>query len=131
MPKSNTPKDGIPWLSYEATVALLREAPRPVLAFVLDQDGARWPFLREIFAAMPKSPKLRTLLDGPCAAMLLKADSLPEYLATLGAGCSYHIAVLSPAGLTQMACFDYVTGDPEALVEEIASALAAVAPIWA
>ena len=64
------PKDGILWRSYDATVDLLNERSRPVLAFVIDHDGTRWPFLREIFRAMPKNEKLRSLLNGPCAAML-------------------------------------------------------------
>lgn len=131
MSKSEFPKDGILWQSYDATITLLNERTRPVLAFVLDYDGICWPFLREIFRAMPKNQNLRNLLDGPCAAMLLKADSMPEYMATLGAGSNYHIAILSPAGLTPMASFDYVTAEPEALVERIVSAIEAIAPFWA
>jgi len=80
---------------------------------------------------MPKNEKLRNLLDGPCAAMLLQADSMPEYMAALGAGRDYHIAILAPTGLTPMATFNYVTGQPEALVEEIARAVEAIAPLWA
>jgi hypothetical protein len=126
------PKDGILWLGYDATIDLLNEErTRPVLAFVIDFDGTRWPFLREVFRAMPKNEKLRNLLDGPCAAMLLDAGSMPEYMDELGAGSDYHIAILSPAGLTPIRVFDYVTADPEALVEKIASALEAVAPLWA
>ena len=131
MSESEFPKDGILWRSYDATVDLLNERTRPVLAFVIDYDGTRWPFLREIFRAMPKNEKLRSLLDGPCAAMMLEADSMPEYMDDLGAGSDYHIAILSPAGLTAMRIFNYVTGEPEALVETIAGAMEAIAPIWA
>jgi hypothetical protein len=63
--------------------------------------------------------------------MLLEADSMPEYMDDLGAGSDYHIAILSPAGLTAMRVFDYVTGEPEALVEKIAAAMEAIAPLWA
>ncbi len=125
------PEDGILWRSYDAAIDLLNERTRPVLAFVVDHDGTRWPFLREILRAMPKNEKLRGLLNGPCVAMLLEVDSMPEYMGDLGAGSDYHIAILSPAGLTAMRIFNYVTGEPEALVETIAAALEAIAPLWA
>ena len=124
------PEGGILWRSYDATIALLEERARPVLAFVEDHDGTRWPFLREILRAMPGNEKLRDLLAGPCAAMLLKSDAIPEYLEALGAGSGYHIAILSPSGFTPLSAFDHATGDPEALVEEIATALAAIIPYW-
>jgi hypothetical protein len=126
-------KDAILWRNYDETIALLKEKRRPVFAFVLDESGICWPFLREIFKAMPRNEKLRNVLNGPCIPMLLKADALPEYmkeLGTLGAGGGYHIAILDPSGLTPMAKIDYVTGDPDALVEKIARALEAVAPVY-
>ena len=131
MPEFEFPKEGILWRSYEDTIILLNERTRPVLAFVLDYDGTCWPFLREILRAMPKNEKLRHLLGGPCAAMLIKADSMPEYMAALGAGSDYHIAILSPAGLTAMEIFNYETSNPEALVEKIAGRLEVIAPLWA
>ena len=79
---------------------------------------------------MTKNEKLRSLLNGPCAAMLLEVDSMPEYMGDPGAGSDYHIAILSPAGLTAMRIFNYVAGEPEALVEKTASALEAIAPLW-
>lgn len=124
------PPAGIFWRDYEAVIGLLKEKPRPVLVLVLDADGAREPFLREILRAMPKNEKLRALLHGPCVAMLLQADALPEYLRDLGAGSNYHFAVLSPSGLTPMVTFDYVTGKPEALVEEVVKVLESVAQFW-
>jgi hypothetical protein len=131
MPEFEFPKDGILWRSYDDTIALLNEKTRPVFVFVMDYDGTHWPFLREIFGIMPKNEKLRNLLNGPCAAMLLKADSMPDYMGALGGGSNYHIAILAPAGLTPMVTFNHVTGEPEALVEEIARALEALAPQWA
>ena len=132
MPEFESPKDGILWRSYDETIALWKERPRPIFAFVLDKSGICWPFLREIFKAMPKNEKLRSVLNGPCIPMLLRADSLPEYmkeLGTLGAGDGYHIAILGPSDMLPTLKFDFVTGDPEALVEKIASALKAVAPV--
>jgi hypothetical protein len=131
MPEFDFPKVGILWRSYEDTIILLNERTRPVLAFVMDYDGTCWPFLREILRAMPKNEKLRHLLGGPCAAMLLKADSMPKYMAALGAGSDYHIAILAPAGLTTLQIFNYETSNPEALVEKIAGSLEVIAPLWA
>jgi hypothetical protein len=127
-----TPQEpsGIRWRDYDGIIRLLKEKPRPVLVFVLDNDGTRFPFLREILSAMPRNEKLRTLLNGSCAAMLLKSDSMPGYMRDLGAGSSYHLAILSPAGLTPLVTFDYVTGQPEKLVKEIANALEAVSKSW-
>lgn len=125
------PKDGILWRSFDDTIVLLNERTRPVLAFVADYDAGSWPFLRQIFSTMPKNDKLVALLNGPCVAMLLQADSIPEYLTTLGAGSGYHIAVLSPAGFTTMARFDHITGDPDTLIENIVDVLDRLAPIYA
>ena len=130
---SELPNDGIIWRSYDQTLRLVKENPRPVLAFVLDDDGTCWPFLREIFRVLPQNEQMRELLNGPCVPMLLKADALPPYLqelATLGPVKGYHIAILSPAGLTPIRIFDYVTGNPEALVGEIAHTLEQVVRIW-
>ena len=128
---SGSSEAGIVWRSFEDTKHLLEERRRPVLAFVKDHGPRDWPFLREILRAMPGNEMLRTLLAGPCLPMLLEADALPEYMATLGAGDSYHIAVLSPAGLTTMARFDHITGDPDALVRDIAGVLERLAPVYA
>ena len=130
IPEFEFPKEGILWRSFDDTINLLKEKARPVLVFVMDHDGLHWPFLREVFSAMPKNEKLRSLLNGPCAAMLLQGDSIPEYMAALGAGGAYHIAVLSPAGLTPMVTYNHVTGKPDELVEKIATALEKLAPIW-
>jgi len=130
VPESKFPRDGILWRDYDATIVALEERARPVLAFVIDQDGTCWPFLREIFKVMPKNEKLSNLLNGPCVAMLLQADSIPEYMADLGAGSSYHIAILSPSGLTLMKSFSYVTAESEELVKQIADSLEAIARYW-
>jgi hypothetical protein len=121
---------GIRWRVHDGIIRLLREKPRPVLLFVSDHDGTRFPFLRAILSAMPRNEKLRTLLNSSCAAMLLKSDSMPGYMRELGAGSSYHLAIRSPAGLTSLVTFDYVTGQPQMPVEEIAIALEAVSRSW-
>lgn len=123
--------EGIVWRSFEDTAALMDERTRPVLAFVLDTDGTRWPFLREILRAMPKNARLRELLAGPCAAMLVRADAIHSELAMLGAGSAYHVAVLSPSGFTPMVTFNHMTSKPDALVDEIARVLDKLAPNWA
>ena len=124
-------RDGILWYGYDGAIALLKDRARPVLMLVMDEDGTRWPFLRELLKALPENKKLCGLLDGPCVALLLKADALPGYLAALGAGSAYHVAVLSPAGFTPLVIFDYVTGNPTALAAEIADGLEKIAPHWA
>jgi len=86
--------------------------------------------LREIFKTLPEHAELRHVLNGPCLPMLLKADALPPYLKELGAGQSYHIAILSPAGLTPLAIFDHVTGDPKSLATNIADCLEKVSRLW-
>lgn len=130
MSDPEVPKDGILWRGYDDTVVLLKEKPRPVLAFVLDERALEWPFLREIFAAMPKNQRLRTILNDRCVAMLLKTNEIPEFLRCLGLGDSFFIGILSPSGLTPMVTFASVTGDPESLVNEITRALEAVAQSW-
>ncbi|MEO8434622.1 MAG: hypothetical protein ABI596_06980 [Pyrinomonadaceae bacterium] len=52
-------------------------------------------------------------------------------MAALGAGSTYHIAVVSPAGLTTMVSSNHVTSKPEELAEEVANVLERLAPIWA
>jgi len=124
------PKEGIAWHDYDGTISLLKKKARPVLLFVLDTDGTRFPFLREILLAMPRNEMLRKLLDGPCVAMLLKSDAIPGYMQDLGAGSSFHSAILSPVGLTPLATFDHVTGQPQALVQDIANGLEAVSRLF-
>lgn len=127
---SEVAKSGILWQGYNKTISLLKETSRPVLLFVQDEDPANWPFLREIFRAMPKNQKLRELLAGPSVAMLLKPSEIPEGLSMVGAGTSYHIAILSPVGFTPIATFHHTTGDPEALVESIAADLNRITATW-
>ena len=125
------PDDGILWRGWnEETLKFIAERDKPVLLFVANPDPALWPFLRETFKAMPKNAKLRQLLYDGCPALFLKADELPEDLAALGAGSRYQIAILSPSGLTPMVTVDPVSGNPDAVVDEIAAALERILKAW-
>ena len=78
---------------------------------------------------MPKNAKLRQLLHDDLA-LLLKADALPEELSALGAGSRYEIAIRSPSGLTPMVTINPVTGNPDAVAEEIAAVLERILAAW-
>lgn len=52
-----------------------------------------------------------------------------EGLKMLGLGTRFCIAILPPDCFNPMAPFSCVTGDPKGLVDEIARALKAIAPI--
>jgi hypothetical protein len=97
------PDKGILWRGWsDDTLRIIREKNRPVLLFVADADPFVWPFLREIFKAMPANAKLRDLLSDFYPAMFIEADSIPPDLKAFGAGSYFHIAVLSPYGLTPL-----------------------------
>ena len=62
--------------------------------------------------------------------MLVKADAVPQRLKELGAGSRYHIAVLSPYGLTPMVTIDPVSGKPAEVVNKIVLILERLIDIW-
>jgi hypothetical protein len=125
------PEQGILWRGWnEETLRIINEKEKPVLLFVADGDPMVWPFLREIFRVMPGNAELRTLLHDVYPALFIKADELPDELKVLGAGSRYHIAVLSPYGMTPMVTFNVVTGRPAELVAEIAAVLERLLPAW-
>jgi hypothetical protein len=101
-----------------------------VLLFVADPDPFVWPFLREIVKAMPANTPLRELLHETFVPLFIKVDELPIELNVLGAGSRYHIAILSPYGLTPMATINPVQGNPAAVVEEITQTLNQLAATW-
>ena len=72
---------------------------------------------------MPANTKLRALLRESYPAVYIEADALPEELKELGAGRGYHIAILSPYGLTPIVTIDPVSGKPAEVVSEIVSIL--------
>jgi hypothetical protein len=125
------PDDGILWRGWgEETLRLIQEKAYPVLLFVADPDPMVAPFLTALFRAMPGNSKLRALLHERFPALLLRADAVPEELELLGAGSRYHVAVLSPAGLTPMVTIDPVHGAPEAIVAEIVRILERLDAVW-
>lgn len=133
MPPNPTdfPDAGILWRRWSAaTEAELAQRSRPILLFVADPDPTVAVFLRAIFEAMPANPRPRELLNEEFPALYVEAESMPEALELFGAGSRYHVAVLSPHGLTPMVVFDVVRGDAAALVAEIVAVLERLLPVW-
>lgn len=131
MSESQFPDQGILWRGWsDETLSAIEEKKWPVLLFVADPDPMVWPFLREIFKEMPANAKLRALLHEYFLALFIKADALPEHLKALGAGSRYHIAVLSPYGLTPMVTIDPVNGRPQDVVSEVVLILERLVDVW-
>jgi hypothetical protein len=131
MSESDFPQQGILWRGWnDETLALIQEKGLPVLLFVADPNAFAWPFLKAVFKAMPANAKLRELLHERYPALFIEADALPDELKFLGAGSRYHIAVLSPAGLTPMITIDPVHGAPAEVVAEIARILQRLDEVW-
>jgi hypothetical protein len=129
--QSEFPDKGILWRGWDdATLGIINEKQRPVLLFVADPDPVVWPFLRDIFKEMPANARLRTLLHESYLALYLEANALPEDLEALGAGSRYHIAILSPSGLTPMITIDPMGGTPVEVVNEIVSILERLLAVW-
>ena len=75
------PDKGILWRGWnDETLRITQEKNRPVLPFVADADPFVWPFLREIFKAMPSNARLRDLLSDFYAVMFIEVDSIPPDL---------------------------------------------------
>lgn len=128
---SEFPDKGILWRGWDdATLSIINEKQRPVLLFVADADPVVWPFLREVLEEMPANTRLRTLLHESYPALYIEADALPEELKELGAGTRYHIAILSPHGLTPIITIDPVSGKPAEVVNEIVSILERLLTVW-
>lgn len=125
------PDAGILWRGWsEETLREIAQRGQPVLLFVADPDPFVWPFLREVFKAVPANAALRPLLHESFIPLLIKADELPIELSALGAGSRYHIAILSPYGLTPMVTVNPVHGSPAEVVDEIALILERLATTW-
>jgi hypothetical protein len=131
MPTSEFPDKGILWRVWDdETQRIINEKQQPVLLFVRNADPVVWPFLRELFKAMPKNDKLRTLLHDRCIALYTEVETLPEELKLLGAGSRYHVAILSPYGLTPMITIDVVSGNSAEIVDRIVVLLERVLEEW-
>ena len=124
------PDKGILWRGWDDhTLRIIQEKNRPVLLFVADIDPFVWPFLREIFKAMPANARLRQLLNDFYPALFIKADAIPADLKTLGAGSNYYIAVLSPYGLTPMVTIE-IQRSPEVVVRNVVEILERLVDAW-
>ena len=95
-----------------------------------DPDPMLSPFLKVVFETMPGNARLRDLLHERHPALFLEADALPEELKLLGAGSRFHIAVLSPSGLTPMVTIDPSGGTPATIVDEIVRVLERLDDVW-
>ncbi len=124
------PHKGILWRGWgDETLRIIQEKNRPVLLFVADTDPFVRPFLREIFKAMPANARLRQLLNDVYPALFIEADLVPPDLQALGAGSNYHVAVLSPCGLTPIVTIEVQRG-PEEVVGAIVEILERLVDVW-
>jgi hypothetical protein len=124
------PDSGILWRGWnDETLLLVRERERPVLLFVADSDPTLWPFLRETFNAMPANARLRELLHEFYTPLYVEARALPDDLKAFGAGSRYHVAVLSPYGLTPLVWLD-VRRPPDEVIGAIVDTLERLADSW-
>jgi hypothetical protein len=131
MSESQFPERGILWRGWnDETLQLIQERGYPVLLFVADPHAIAWPLLQAVFRAMPKNAVLRELLHERYPALFIEADALPDELKLLGAGDRYHIAVLSPAGLTPMITIDASRRPAAETVEEITRILQRLDEVW-
>ena len=131
MPIPEFPDRGILWLVWnDETLRIINEKQNPVLLFVRDTDPIVWPFLRDLFKELPKNVKLRDLLHERCIALYTEVETLPEEQKALGAGSRYHVAILSPAGLTPLFTIDPKGGKPAEIAEHIAVALERILQAW-
>jgi hypothetical protein len=124
------PEKGILWCRWDdETLRRIQERQRPILLFVADPNPAVWPFLREIFKAMPANSRLRDLLHEFFLPLFIEAELLPEDLKAFGAGSKYHIAVLSPHGLTPLVTID-VHRRPDDVVNTMVETLERLVEVW-
>ncbi len=128
---SHFPDKGILWRVWnDDTRNEIAQRKCPILLFVLDRNPVIGPCLKQLFEALPLDAKLRELLRKCFLPLLLEAEALPEELRILGAGSWFHIAVLSPDGLTPMVTIDPMKGTPAEVINEIALILERLASVW-
>lgn len=127
----NLPEGIIPWLRWdERSLDLIAQKAKPVLLFVSDPNSAIAPFLRALLEAMPRNTELRRLLREQFLALFIEHGSLPEQLASYGAGSAFHVAVLSPSGLTPICTIDPVHEHPDEVAGWIVEILNRLVGIW-
>ena len=131
MDPSEFPVKGIRWRGWSnETLVAIQEKSRPVLLFVADPNTPDWPSLKAVFTEMSLNEKLRHLVHQHYIALMIDAGALPEQLRVLGAGDRFHIAVLSPYGLTPLVTTDATMGSPGDVVSELAMILEALLGVW-
>jgi hypothetical protein len=102
-----------------------------VLLFVADTDPLVHPCLRGFFYAAPKNERLRALLHNEIIGLFVEANAVPqEELGLCDAGSGYHLAILSPSGLTPLVTFAVQKGDPEKIVDEVVLVLERLLDGW-
>ena len=125
------PDKGILWRVWNDDTRLeIAQRKWPVLLFVMDRKPIIGPCLKQILGDMPANAKLRELLRKHYPALLIEADSVPVELAGLGAGSRYHIAVLSPYGLTPLITVDPMKGTAAEIIDEIVMILERLVDAW-
>ena len=102
----------------------------PVLLLFPTRAASSGRSFREIFREMPKNSKLRELLQESFLVLFIKAEDLPRELRALGAGSDYHIAVLSPFGLTPLITFNPIRGNAAEVVNDIVATLERLREAW-
>ena len=128
--ENDFPDQGILWRGWDdETLRIIADKQRPVLLFVADPDPMVWPFLREIFKAMPANARLRELLHDFFTPLFIEARALPEDLRAFGAGSRYHVAVLSPHGFTPMVTVNVLRA-PDEVIATIVDTLERLADVW-
>ena len=132
MSTADFPDAGIRWHRWsEETVKAILEKNRPVLLFVADSDGTVYPFLREILRAMPRNARLRELLHRDFMALCVEKAEIPgNEVGLADAGRRYHIAILSPSGLTPLVTFSLTRKTPTDTVREIVEVLEKLLASW-
>jgi len=129
-PEHEFPDSGILWRGWDdETLRLIAQRERPVLLFVADPDPLVWPFLRATFNAMPANARLRELLHELYTPLYIEARALPDDLKAFGAGSRYHVAVLSPYGLTPLVWVD-VRRPPDQVIAAIVDTLERLQGAW-
>ena len=128
--ENDFPDQGILWRGWDdETLRIIADKQRPVLLFVADPDPLVWPFLREIFKAMPANARLRELLHDFFTPLFIEARALPEDLRAFDAGSRYHVAVLSPHGFTPMVTVNVLRA-PDEVIATIVDTLERHADAW-
>jgi ABC-type uncharacterized transport system ATPase subunit len=124
----------IKWFEWNGeTQKEIAERAMPVLLFIYEPEevpGIMHPFCREVLYHMESNQRLVELLNTDFISLKINSDKIPEYLSFLGAGKTYYLAILSPAGLTPLGTLDIVTGKPEEIAENLVKVFEKLKSTW-